>query len=531
MRTCADQLPAGWCLAPIESLIAAPIVYGILQPGPNLSDGVPYVRPTEIDVDRINVADIRRTSPAIAAKYERSKLNAGDVILSIVGTIGKVAIVPDSLDGGNITQSSARVRIDSRALSSAYMAWALRSPQLIRQYDGFRLGTAVPRLNLAHVRDLKILLAPKGEQARIVEALDSYLSRLDAAVVSLERVQAKLRLYRASVLKAAVEGRLVPTEAELARQEQRDYEPASVLLERILKERRRRWEEAELARLQKAGKAPKDEKWKAKYKEPVAPDTSDLPGLPEGWCWASVDQVGDVLLGRQRAPQYLTGKWSRPYLRVANIKDDRIDFDDIESMDFDDEHFAKYQLLPGDILVSEGQSPHLVGQSAIYRGGIDGLCFQKTLHRFRAVSGGPSPEFAQIVFRAHVRLSVFKAVAAITTNIAHLTLEKFKISRFPLPPLSEQVRIETEVSRILTIADAVDGQAAREKVRLARLRQGVLKWGFEGKLVDQDPADEPAEKLLERIRAERAAATDAAPSRRRGRRSAKRATAGGRQMA
>ena len=143
---------------------------------------------------------------------------------------------------------------------------------------------------------------------RIVDAIDSYLTRLDDAVASLERVQAKLKAYRASVLKAAVEGRLVPTEASLARAEKRDYEPAEVLLARILKERRRRWEEAELAKLKAAGKTPKDDKWKAKYEEPVAPDTSTLPELPEGWCWASVGPAGDVLTERHRLRKYLTAR-------------------------------------------------------------------------------------------------------------------------------------------------------------------------------------------------------------------------------
>jgi len=296
---------------------------------------------------------------------------------------------------------------------------------------------------------------------------------------------------------------LVPTEAALARAEKRDFEAADVLLKRILAERRRRWEEAELAKLKAAGRSPKDDQWKTKYAEPQPPDTRNLPELPEGWCWASVDQVGDVLLGRQRAPQYLTGRWSRPYLRVANIKDDRIDFGDVEEMDFDDAHFERYRLEPGDILVSEGQSPHLVGQSAIYRGGVDGLCFQKTLHRFRPFERGPSSEFAQLVFRAHVRMRVFQNVASITTNIAHLTLEKFQESRFPLPPQAEQDRILSEAQRLLSVADAVEEQVTTELARISRLRQAVLKWAFEGRLVDRDPNDEPAEKLLERIRVER----------------------------
>jgi len=360
-----------------------------------------------------------------------------------------------------------------------------------------------PRVDYDQIAAFEVELPPSGEQRRIVEAIESYSTRLDDAVATLERVQRNLKRYRASVLKAAVEGRLVPTEAELARAEGRDYEPAPVLLERILAERRRRWEEAELAKMKAKGKPPKDDKWKAKYPEPEAVHISALPVLPEGWVWTSVDAVGDVLLGRQRAPQFLTGRYSRPYLRVANIKDDRIDYSDLEEMDFDAAHFEKYRLKPGDILVSEGQSPERLGQSAIYSGGIDGLCFQKTLHRFRPISFGPSSEFAQLVFRAHVKSGVFKKLGSITTNIAHLTLIKFKSAPFPLPPLGEQKRITNETERLLSIVYELKSSNIAHIVRCARLRQSLLKWAFAGRLVDQDPTDEPASRLLERIEAER----------------------------
>jgi type I restriction enzyme S subunit len=355
--------------------------------------------------------------------------------------------------------------------------------------------TVLPKTNQEQLSEVPVPVAPAFEQNRIAAALDSYLTRLDAAAEGLKRVEANLKRYRASVLKAAVEGRLVPAEAELARKEGREYESASVLLKRILGNRR-------------------------SNKEPVMLDTSSLPSLPEGWCWASVDMVGDVLLGRQRAPQYLTGKHTKPYLRVANIKDDRIDFSDLEGMDFDAEHFTKYRLRANDILISEGQSPELVGQSAIYRGEKEELCFQKTLHRFRPVELGPSAEFAQLVFRSHVKTGLFMSLASITTNIAHLTLEKFKAAPFPLPPLSEQARIVSEAARLLSDGDAIGESTKVNAQRITRLRQSILKWAFEGKLVDQDPNDEPASVLLERIRKERAASSESSPKRGRPRKAA-----------
>jgi type I restriction enzyme S subunit len=125
---------------------------------------------------------------------------------------------------------------------------------------------------------------------------------------------------------------------------------------------------------------------------------------------------------------------------------------------------------------------------------------------------GPSSAFSQVVFRAHVKTGLFMRRASITTNIAHLTLEKLKACPFPLPPAAEQERIVSEVSRLMSMADEIEVELERSLTRCHRLRQSILEWAFEGKLADQDPADEPASLLLERIRAERAR-TPARPTR------------------
>jgi type I restriction enzyme, S subunit len=325
-----------------------------------------------------------------------------------------------------------------------------------------------------------------------------------------------LKVYRASVLKAAVEGRLVPTEAELARKEGRPYESAEMLLTRILIERRSRWEEAELARMKAAGKTPKDNKWKRKYKEPGRPELLDLSALPEGWTWARISMVGDVQLGRQRAPIHHHGSHMRPYLRVANVFEDRIDTRDVMKMNFTPREFETYRLAVGDILLNEGQSPHLIGRPAMYRGEVPGACFQNTLIRFKAAEG-IDPRLALVVFRAQLHNRRYMRIAQITTNIAHLGAGRFAEIEFPLPPTDEQRRIADEVERLMSIADAVESSLIHQQARSGRLRKSILKWAFEGKLVDQRPTDEPAKKLLPRIRAELAPAP-AKKTRARGRR-------------
>jgi type I restriction enzyme S subunit len=486
----SESLPKGWAETTLGELL--PISYGkALSASARRSGSVPVYG-----------------SSGVVGTHTHALTTGATIIVGRKGNVGSTHLSPVPCWPIDTVYFHDAGKKDVR-----FQAYLLRSLQL----DRLDRSTTIPGLSRDDYNVVRIALPPEGEQIRIVEALESYLSRLDSAVDSLVAARRKLKAYRASVLKAAVEGRLVPTEAELARKKGRSYEPADALLERILRERRRRWEAAELEKMKAAGKTPEDDRWKKRYPQPDQVDNASLPSLPEGWCWATVDQIGDVLLGRQRAPQFLTGEWSRPYLRVANIKDDRIDFDDLEEMDFGPEHFEKYRLQAGDILVSEGQSPHLVGQSATYRGGVEGLCFQKTLHRFRPFSPGPSSEFAQTVFRAHVSLGVFKAVASITTNIAHLTLEKFKRSRFPLPPAREQESIVEEVARQMSVADAAERQVVANRRRLKRLRQSVLTWAFTGRLVDQSPTDEPAGTLLATIRAVREATPVATPRTRRSR--------------
>lgn len=362
----------------------------------------------------------------------------------------------------------------------------------------------VKHLSSRTVEDLPLPLPPLPEQERIAGELDDYVSRLDAAQAALHRVQRNLVRYRASVLHAAVTGRLVPTEAELARAEGREYEPASALLARILGERRRRWEEAELAKMTAAGKAPKDGRWKGRYVEPVGVDAEGLGELPEGWCTVRLNAVADVQLGQQRHPSHTSAEVVYPYVRAANITWSGLQLSDIKSMGFPNPD--RYRLDFGDVLLSEASgSPMEAGKPAIWRDEIPGACFQKTVLRVRAYDKQLLlPEYLRHRFLHECWSGRFAALAP-GVGIVHLTAERMLAWPLPLPPLAEQHRIVTEVDRCMSVLDAVAALVAASSARLTRLRQSILRLAFEGRLVDQDPNDEPAAVLLERIRAEHAA--------------------------
>ncbi len=177
--------------------------------------------------------------------------------------------------------------------------------------------------------------------------------------------------------------------------------------------------------------------------------------LPEGWVWSTCGEVGDVQLGRQRSPKWHTGDHMRPYLRVANVFEDRIDLADVMEMDFPPEQYERFRLEPGDILLNEGQSPEWVGRPAMYRGELPGACFTNSLIRFRPYPGIDG-KFALLLFRHHLHSRRFMREARITTNIAHLSSTRFAGVEFPVPPLAEQRRIVAAVERHFSRLDAAD---------------------------------------------------------------------------
>lgn len=163
----------------------------------------------------------------------------------------------------------------------------------------------------------------------------------------------------------------------------------------------------------------------------------------------------------------------RPYLRVANVFEDRIDASDLKEMDFTGV-YERFKLHPGDVLLNEGQTPELLGRPAIYRGIPQDVAFTNSLIRFQA---GPliTPEWALLVFRHHMHSGRFKRESRITTNIAHLSATRLKSVEFPVPPLDEQRRIVEIVEDHLSRLDASDHELDGAIQKAANLDEAVLR--------------------------------------------------------
>ena len=219
--------------------------------------------------------------------------------------------------------------------------------------------------------------------------------------------------------------------------------------------------------------------------------------LPLCWEQQTIGAVAQVQLGRQRSPEHHAGPQMRPYLRSANVTWEGISLDDVKEMNFDDADFETYKLEPGDLLLNEASgSPGEVGKPAIWNGEIEDCCFQNTLLRLRSAE----VDIRYLYWYCYASaLSGRFGDAGRGVNIRHLG--KGGLAQFPIPvaPGDQQAQIAAQLDQQLEQAKRLEQTAQEVLNRVAALRQAVLSQAFSGHLVPQDPNDEPASALLERI--------------------------------
>ncbi len=222
-------LPSTWRYVPIENIAQAGTVvtYGIVLPGPEVPNGVPYVRQQDIEDGQVKVDALGRTSHVIAAKHSRSTLQEGDVLLCIIRHL-RVAVVPAGIDGANITQGTVRIR-PAPFITSAYLAAYLSGPVAQAWMKRCYIGMAMPRINVKDARAVPVAVPPLEEQHEIMRRVSTALSAVERQLTAVDEMRGRLVQLEQSVLSKSFRGDLVPQDA--------GDEPASALLNRIRAER------------------------------------------------------------------------------------------------------------------------------------------------------------------------------------------------------------------------------------------------------------------------------------------------------
>lgn len=486
-----SKLPSGWVETTLNQIAFPDRPRELPRENPDL----PFIGMEHIESQSMRLLG---TVPAEQLKSSSVHFQRGDVLYGRLRPYLNKVLVPPFED---LCSAEFIVFSHREEINSSWLAYLLNSSDFVNFASHLNSGDR-PRVDFDQVGEYRLVLSPRQEQERIVAEIEKQFTRLDAATAAQKRVRANLKRYRASVLKAACEGKLVPTEAELARKDGRDYEPADKLLDRILRERRARWEADTLAKMIASGNAPKDDRWKQKYSEPSAPDTTGLPAVPAGWCWTSLNQLKTRSI---YGPRFSSEDYSEDGIIVLRTTDisqtGRVDVSHAPRLKLSEEEFDKFQLRQGDLVFT--RTGATVGKIAIFNDTIRAIPGAYLIH-YRLALTEHVPWYVYRFFQSDAgQQALSRGTRGIgQPNLNAPTIEAIPI---PLPPLDEQKRIEKRLDEILETVGRLGETIRAEFVRSRFLKKAVLHHAFSGRLVPQDHTDEAASVLLKRIRAERAA--------------------------
>ena len=301
------------------------------------------------------------------------------------------------------------------------------------------------------------------------------------------------KALRQKVLDLAIRGKLVPQDP--------NDEPASVLLERIRQQKQQMVKDGKL----KAKDIKNDTiifvgednlHYEKFANGSVKCIEEEIPfDLPEGWVWVRLSSIADMALGKMLDVAKNKGSL-RPYLRNVNVRWGTFELSDVLDMRFEDDELERYSIRHGDLVICEGGEP---GRCAVWQS-EEVLFYQKALHRVRAIE--VLPEYLYYVIRHFITSTQYERYYTGTT-IKHLTGQSLQVLPIPLPPMSEQQLIVKHLQHIIGEIDKVETEKSEALSLVSLAKSKILNLAISGQLVPQDPADEPASVLLERIRAEK----------------------------
>lgn len=506
-----QNIPNSWIQVPLLDLFLDPknnIVDGPF--GSNLKaseyqdEGVPIIRIQNIDRSRFIDKNIQYVTREKAEFLSRHSFKSGDIIITKLGEpLGKACLVPEKFKHGIIVADLIRARIDHRHINKKFLLYQLNSSDLIKQFDKYTKGTTRQRIKLSAVRDLMFNLPPLNEQNRIVDAIEELFSDLDSSVENLKLAQNQLKVYRQTLLKHAFEGKFT----RKWRNENR-VEPKELLLKGISEERQNHYEQ-QLIAWEKA--MLHWENGDKKGKKPIKPRNQNnnkraqiedeiLPEIPKNWAYVRLEDLSYLVTdGTHHTPKYVDN--GVKFLSVKNIRPLVIHDSAVKHITQEEHSELIKRCHPekGDILYTKiGATFGYAAQVKLnYEFSIFvSLCLIKPVKKFISSSYLEILMNSEVVFsQARKRIS--------GTAVPDLHLIEIRDFKIPICSIKEQEVIVNQLEEYLSVISNLEQTIEIHLKQSETLRLSILKNAFEGKLVTQNPKDEPATTLLKHIQIEK----------------------------
>jgi len=475
----AYELPNGWRWSTIPNLVGKDGLFcdgdWIETEDQDPNGDVRLVQLADVGDGYYRDKSARFLTASKAVELRCTFLKPGDVLVArMPDPLGRACIFPGDKKRSVTAVDVCIVRSHKDDFNHRWLAWFVNAPPFRAAISGLQSGSTRKRISRKNLGTIPLPVPPLDRQHEIVAEIEKQFARLEAGVAGLRRVQGNLKRYRGAVLKAACEGKLVPTEAERARQEGRNYETGAQLLERILTERRQKW------------------KGKGKYKEPAAPDAKTLAPLPEGWTWVTWDTV---LVPEDGA--FKRGPFGGELKKSIFVQNGFKVYEQYCPIN-DDCSFGRYYISPekfnelrafevkaGDYLIS--CSGVTLGRITRVPNDFERGIINQALLRVRIDETVISPRYFIRLFRSSFfqELLFDASTGSAIPNVKGV--RDLKALPLPLPSLAEQQRIVAEVERRLSVVEELEAGVNANLQRASRLRQSVLERAFKGELLSPAP--------------------------------------------
>lgn len=488
-----SELPEGWELVPLLEYVK------FLPTGVEKYSGKIEYYSTGSIQDNIHTPEGSFTYEERPSRANRlARLN--DVFQARMKETNKGLLITDALANTLFSTGFIQLRPYNNTYDNKLLFYYVRSKLFLDQRDELATGSTQEALTDTKAIDILILFPPLAEQRRIVAKLEMLLGKVDACQKRLAKIPMILKRFRQSILAAACSGRLTTNWRE------NNLDAISISPSQRLREIGQRRQQAFQLELSKAAAKGENKPRRPSNLDPNAKDNPAGADLPESWYWTSFEDAASTVphsmssgpfgsaLGRK---DYL--KTGVPVIRGQNIQSGRFVVGNFVFISEDKaKELKRSSAQPGDIvIVAVGSS----GQSAIIPDEIQFAILSQNCNKFTFDAEMVMPEFVNFVLQIEMAIEQLRDR---TTDTARpfLSLTNLKTLLLPIPPLPEQKEIVRRVEALFALADQIEACYTKGKAYVDKLTQSILAKAFRGELVPQDPNDEPASVLLERIKAE-----------------------------